>query len=513
MDLTARFDQTSYPPTEDALAYWLAELRVEREHKLETPREAARVGADIALVLDVSGSMNKPNRYPLLRDAVRLFVSGLDWQDRVSVTLFTDRSQTVVQPIDGDEAADNPDRILQAMDESGMLFGPKTLLAPGLRLALGGFGPAGGPGARARRVYILTDGELHDTTECEAALSRFRAQSVEVHAYGFGDEFDAAALKRLISDQIGGTVKPILNEENITQTFAHIAAVNRMLVGQNGKLTIALSPDVVCGDAWVFEPHARYLGPIRKHRLEHVFGGIESGRKYSLLLEIRLPTADGPFGTVEAEWLAREGPETRRIDVTAQRSSAPPEQVTNVRRALDILQVLRAGTDKAAQLASYKARRELAQLEQRDPELIAALDKMIAGLTAPAPVEVPTTAGPHSWKRFKSTDVLTAREREILESDTSTWNDLPRDHEQRSELHARVISDLNELLSRGMAASELLDAAIIVFIKYINDGYDRNRAYELLEELARHVGASRRTVDNAKHRFADSLQKGHLDVS
>ena len=137
-----------------ALAYWLAELRVEREHKLETPREAARVGADIALVLDVSGSMNKPNRYPLLRDAVRLFVSGLDWQDRVSVTLFTDRSQTVVQPIDGDEAADNPDRILQAMDESGMLFGPKTLLAPGLRLALGGFGPAGGPGARARRVYF-----------------------------------------------------------------------------------------------------------------------------------------------------------------------------------------------------------------------------------------------------------------------------------------------------------------------------------------------------------------------
>ena len=90
---------------------------------------------------------------------------------------------------------------------------------------------------------------------------------------------------------------------------------------------------------------------------------------------------------------------------------------------------------------------------------------------------------------------------------------MPRDHEQRSELHARVISDLNELLSRGMAASELLDAAIIVFIKYINDGYDRNRAYELLEELARHVGASRRTVDNAKHRFADSLQKGHLDVS
>ena len=84
-------------------------------------------------------------------------------------------------------------------------------------------------------MYVLTDGELHDMPECENALAGFRPHSIEVHVYGFGDEFNAVALKLLVSDQIGGTVKPIVNEEDITRTFAHVAAVNRRLVGTDAS--------------------------------------------------------------------------------------------------------------------------------------------------------------------------------------------------------------------------------------------------------------------------------------
>ena len=92
---------------------------------------------------------------------------------------------------------------------------------------------------------------------------RIPPQSIEVHVYGFGDGFNAVALKQLVSDQIGGTVKPIVNEEDITRTFAHVARVNRRLVGTDAKLEVTFSTDVACGDAWVFQPHGRYLGPIR----------------------------------------------------------------------------------------------------------------------------------------------------------------------------------------------------------------------------------------------------------
>jgi hypothetical protein len=278
VNLVSRFDHTSYPLGEDPLAYWLAELEVEPAVEVAgKAAEEARPGADIALVLDVSGSMDKPNRYPLLKEAVRQLVLGLGPQDRVSVTLFTDVSKTVVPFTAGEVAAADPDRIIRAMDESGMLF-RSTLLAPGLQLVLNVFAAMPRAGGRVRRVYVLTDGELQDTPQCETVLLGFRPQSVEVHVFGFGEDFDAAALKRLVSDQIGGTVKPILTEEAITRTFAHVAAVNQRLIGQNGKLTVTLSPEVVGGDAWGYQPHGRYLKQIKDRRVEHVFGGIEAGR-------------------------------------------------------------------------------------------------------------------------------------------------------------------------------------------------------------------------------------------
>jgi hypothetical protein len=211
-----------------------------------------------------------------------------------------------------------------------------------------------------------------------------------------------------VSDQIGGTVKPILNEEDIVKTFAHVAAVNRRLVGQNGKLSVTFAPNVVCGDAWVFKPSNRYLGPVRGRRVDHVLGGVEAGRRYSLLLEVRLPPVGGQIGVVEVEWFAKDERVSHRLEVLARRGPGG-RRVDEVRQALDVLHALRAGDDKEAQLASYKARRELAKIEGRDPNLIAALDKAIAGLTKVA-------AGQPLDKR----DLLSAEQDLYIEADDIT---------------------------------------------------------------------------------------------
>jgi hypothetical protein len=333
---------------------------------------------------------------------------GLGPQDRVSVTLFTDKAKTVVPFICGDAAAEDLDLLIQAMNESGMLFGPRTLLAPGLRLALDGFGPPDQTSGRVRRTYILTDGELHDTSECETVLCDFRPRPAEVHVYGFGDGFDAAALKRLVSDQIGGTVKPILKEADIVATFAHVAAINRRLVGKEGTFAVTFQPEITCGDAWVFQPSARYLGPTHGRQVEHIFGGIEAGRRYSVLLEVRLPTGPEPVGVVQVGWIEKGSFASYKIEVAPPRG-AGGSPVPEVRRALEIVHALRAENDKEAALASYQARRELAELENRDPNLIAALDKIISVLTKAATGEEVATQ-----------DLPTSRDQLYLESDTST---------------------------------------------------------------------------------------------
>ena len=51
-------------------------------------------------------------------------------QDWISITLFTDQSKTVFPFMPVEEAASDPESIVRAMNESGLLFGPSTHLAP-----------------------------------------------------------------------------------------------------------------------------------------------------------------------------------------------------------------------------------------------------------------------------------------------------------------------------------------------------------------------------------------------
>jgi hypothetical protein len=416
VQLMATFDQEAYPGGNDPLAYCLVELLLKGDG--ETAVQG--VDADLALVLDVSGSMEKPNRYPLLREAVRQLVAGLGPTDRTSITLFSDRAETVVPLISGADAAEKASEVIECMNRSKMLFGPKTLLAPGLSKGLEALGPVERSAGRVRRLYVLTDGELHDTPACEIALDEFRTRLVEVHVYGFGDEFNAAALKRLVSDQLGGTVKPICNEQDIVRTFVHLSGVTRRLVGQNGTLTVTFSPKVVCGDVWMFRPVGRYLGPIREHYVEHGFGGLEAGRVYSLLMEVRLPLDERATQTlvaeVQASWVQEGKPIACGIEVAARRTPAlslvvPLGPIALVKGAFDALNVLRNEHNVHALLASIMARRELAVLERRDPNLIAALDKMIANLTRPAEG--------HSMDDAKAQ--LSPEEQLYLDSDSGTF--------------------------------------------------------------------------------------------
>jgi Mg-chelatase subunit ChlD len=482
VELTATFDRDAYPAGEDPLAYWLAELRVTSGGEVADEGDGGP-GADLALVLDVSGSMNRPDRYPLLCQAVRRLVGGLRSQDRMSVTLFSSRSATVVPFTPGDAAARDPEAIIRAMNNSGLLF-ENTMLAPGLRLALDGFGRGEAVDGRVRRAYILTDGELHDTPACEDALTGFRPRLAEVHVYGFGSGFNATALKQLVSDQIGGTVKPILNEEDIIKTFAHVAAVNRRLVGQNGKLTITFAPDVVCGDAWVFKPGPRYLGPVRGQRVEHVFGGIEAERPYSLLLEVRLPSAVGPVGVVEAEWIAKDERVAHRLEVAARRG--PDGRLDEgVRRALDILHALRAGEDKAAQLAAYKARRELAEIEGRDPNLIAALDKAIAELTR-------GTRGTASEGNVRAT--LTEDDLRYLDADQITWSSTDIDDTLLREL--RPLTEDPNLSPDAKAA-----AAAQILGDHVRSGAISSTAAAVLAEVVRQGTINGQTIQYIRGRY------------
>jgi serine/threonine protein kinase len=380
------FSRTCFAADDDPAIQLLVELEV-----AAPPPGAAllpSVRADLVLVLDVSGSMDAPDRYPLLRRAVEELLHRMDPDDRVGIAVFSTDAEVITAPIPGAQASRDAASLLARMDRSGLKFGGATRLGPGLARALQTLRGAA-PGA-VRRVYVLTDGELHDTPVCERVLSSFRDHRVEAHVYGFGPAFDAAALKRLVSDQLGGSVKPICNEQDIVRTFSHIAEVNSRLVAEEGMLTLEIDAEVDAGDAWSFRPQERPLGRVRGRRIVRELGAVESGRVYATLVELRLPpAAPGAASTpvARARFVCRSG--AARVEheqaLHAPRGEVSGEPAPRVEQAFAVLDALRKGDDREAQLRAARARLELARLDDRDPGLLAALQRQIEILEGKRP--------------------------------------------------------------------------------------------------------------------------------
>jgi serine/threonine protein kinase len=375
--LRLRMDREAYDQADDPLchAHFALEL-------VPGATPAPAMQADLALVLDVSGSMNSPDRYPLLRKALGEFLRGMAPRDRVAIFVFSDRSGVIAPLTSGEKAARNAERLVERMDGSPCKFGGATFLRPGLTLAREEFARSSRP-PTVRRVYVLTDGEIHDSDPCAEELGHHAEAGIEVHVYGFGSHFDGAALKELVKDQRGGSVKPICNEQDVVETFAHIAAVNRRLLGQEACVSFCFSEEIDVGDLWMFRPQERYLGPVRGRRAERVLGGIEAGRIYEFLAELRLPPAEAQPSTPLGEiTLSFQQGASLRVELAfpaaaLRQPGGHGAEVPAVARVLAILDPLRSTDAPDAALRAARARLDLAVAEQRDPGLIEALRKQI----------------------------------------------------------------------------------------------------------------------------------------
>lgn len=369
------FQQVSFFADDDPLAQMLVELEADAPLQAST-----KVHADIIMVLDVSGSMNAPDKYPLLRRAVQEFLWKVSPEDRVGIVVFSQGADVVSPLIPGRDASQSATSLITRMDQSPRMFGGGTYLGAGLQHALSTLQKTERKGVR--RVYVLTDGELHDTDACQRILQPFREHRIEVHVYGFGSGFNGEALKRLVSDQLGGSVKPICNEQDIIATFAHIASVNSRLIAEDAVFTIEIDEETDCGDAWAFRPQERYLGRIKGRKVERQLGALEAKRVYSMLVELRLPPVKSAsekttrVGTARLSWQGGQ----YEAPLFAQRYPAaeqPTEVVPKVTEAFTIADSMRRQGDKAAEISATRARLELARREGRDPGLLEALQKQL----------------------------------------------------------------------------------------------------------------------------------------
>jgi Ca-activated chloride channel family protein len=210
--------------------------------------------ANLVFLLDVSGSMNEPNKLPLVKSSLRMLAEQLDARDRISIVVYAGSSGLVLPSTSGDRRGE----ILAALD--ALEAGGSTNGGEGIRLA---YRVAAENFIRGgiNRVILATDGDFNVGTTSEGELVRLieeKRQSgvfLSVLGFGTGNVKDATMEKladkgngnyayideaqearKVLGEQLGATLATIAKDVKIQVEFNPRQAAAYRLIGYENRL-------------------------------------------------------------------------------------------------------------------------------------------------------------------------------------------------------------------------------------------------------------------------------------
>ncbi|MCL1471343.1 vWA domain-containing protein [Argonema antarcticum] len=187
--------------------------------------------SNLVFLLDVSGSMDEPNKLPLLKSALRLLVNELGSKDRVSIVVYAGSAGVVLPPT----PANQKEQILNALEK--LQAGGSTAGGEGIQLAYKiakeNFIPSGN-----NRIILATDGDFNVGISSDTALVRLieqkRNEGIFLTLLGFGMGNLQDAKMEQLADKGNGNYAYIDN----------ILEANKVLVKQIGGTLLTVAKDV-----------------------------------------------------------------------------------------------------------------------------------------------------------------------------------------------------------------------------------------------------------------------------
>jgi Ca-activated chloride channel family protein len=240
---------------EVASAPWMPDHRLVRIGlKGREISEAQRPAANLVFLIDVSGSMNRPNKLPLVKQSLRLLVNQLRPDDRVAIAFYANGSGLTLPSTSAREKT----TILTAIDD--LRAGGSTNGAMGIHLAYdiakANFVPGG-----VNRVILATDGDFNVGTTSDGELVSLIGEKAKtgvflsVLGFGMGNLKDStleqiadkgngnyayidslAEAKKTLVEQAGGTLVTIAKDVKIQVEFNPAQVQAYRLVGYENRL-------------------------------------------------------------------------------------------------------------------------------------------------------------------------------------------------------------------------------------------------------------------------------------
>lgn len=187
--------------------------------------------SNLVFLFDVSGSMNSPDKLPLLKSAFRLLVNELKPEDRVSIVVYAGAAGMVLPSTSASEQS----TILEAIEK--LNAGGSTAGGEGIQLAYKvakeNFIESGN-----NRVIIATDGDFNVGPSSEGALVRMieekRKDGIFLSVLGFGSGNYKDSKMEMLADKGNGNYAYIDN----------ILEAKKVLVTEMGGTLYTIAKDV-----------------------------------------------------------------------------------------------------------------------------------------------------------------------------------------------------------------------------------------------------------------------------
>lgn len=215
----------------------------------ELPAIADRPALNLVFLIDTSGSMNQPDKLPLLKQSFRLMLAQLRPEDQVAIVAYAGSAGQVLEPT----AAGDRTKILAALDR--LDAGGSTAGQAGLQQAYA-TAEAMTKDGEVSRVILATDGDFNVGLSNPDALKDYIADKRDSGTYlsvlGFGrgnlDDATMQALaqngngtaayidtlseaQKVLVDQLTGALFPIANDVKIQVEFNPATVAEYRLIG------------------------------------------------------------------------------------------------------------------------------------------------------------------------------------------------------------------------------------------------------------------------------------------
>jgi len=198
--------------------------------------------SNLVFLLDVSGSMNNPDKLPLLKKSFKMLVNELNEKDRIAIVVYAGAAGMVLESTPASEK----DKILEALDK--LSAGGSTAGGAGIKLAYDIASENFIEGGN-NRVILATDGDfnvgMNSDNDMQRLIEKKRESGVFLTCLGFGRGNLKDSKMELLADKGNGNYAYIDNLFEAKKVLVTEMGGTLVTIAKDVKIQVEFNPEIV----------------------------------------------------------------------------------------------------------------------------------------------------------------------------------------------------------------------------------------------------------------------------